>query len=303
MPPRRVQKAPRKRTGCGSCKAAHVKCPEEKPICQRCQRLSLDCQYEFRLLWEEDSLQRNIVHGRAGVWSRDGRKIEPIPGSLGFPNDRDGLFWIPLVAKEVWEFVNFQSEDFVHGIPPQLQEEPLPEEAGPIGVDVVDRLGELNQRSSPTTNDSAIIEASNDEMVPILVTHHPTRQISGTFHVTPTMPLRSSLPLFSFSEMDSQLLTYYIHDLSPKCSLNAHLNPYLNILLPVAYEFEPLRHTLLAASACQLYHFSGDRQYELHSLYHRSKAIRGLNIHLNRERMDWKSLATMVMFCFRDVIA
>ncbi|KAF1973162.1 hypothetical protein BU23DRAFT_640797 [Bimuria novae-zelandiae CBS 107.79] len=243
MPPRRVQRAPRRRTGCASCKVAHVKCTEERPSCKRCQRLSLPCQYEFKLLWEEDSLQRNVVHGRAGVWTRDGRKMEPIPGSLKFSEVKEELVWILLDARESWEFTNFSPDDFLSA----------------------------------------------------------TRHILSCGEVQPQFFLRSCLPLLSLSEVDSRPLNYYIYELSPKCSISVHLNPYLKVLLPVAYEFEPLRHTLLAASACQLYHCSGDRQYELHSLRHRSKAIRGLNMHLGKANVDWKSLATMVMFCFRDI--
>ncbi|KAH8653793.1 hypothetical protein BX600DRAFT_85998 [Xylariales sp. PMI_506] len=36
---------PKHRTGCITCKAAHVKCGEEKPGCARCRRLKLRCEY------------------------------------------------------------------------------------------------------------------------------------------------------------------------------------------------------------------------------------------------------------------
>lgn len=310
MPSRRVQKAPRKRSGCGSCKSAHVKCSEEKPACKRCQRLTLSCQYEFRLVWEEDSLQRNIVHGRAGVWSRHGRKIEPLPGSLGFSDDKENLFWIPLPARGNWQFNNFFPEDFVNGLPLELQEEGFPDESvttaaarlpgNHIGLAKIGgSIRKFGRNLSETTN-SNILGVVSEGIAPGCTTHHPLPLTTWAFDTVQTS-LPPSLPIISVSDVDSQLLGYYIYDLSPKCSLNAHLNPYLNVLLPVAYEFEPLRNTLLAAAACQLYHLSGNRQYELHSLRHRSKAILGLNGHLNKERMDWKSLATMVMFCFRDV--
>ncbi|KAF2032131.1 hypothetical protein EK21DRAFT_61631 [Setomelanomma holmii] len=66
--PRR-QIGPRKRTGCITCKDAHVRCTEESPHCRRCERLKLDCQYAFRLMWEADDAEKGIVHGRTGVWS------------------------------------------------------------------------------------------------------------------------------------------------------------------------------------------------------------------------------------------
>ena len=66
----RKQNGPRKRTGCVTCKTAHVRCTEERPDCRRCTRLDLGCRYEIRLLWAEDARQRGIVHGREGVWSK-----------------------------------------------------------------------------------------------------------------------------------------------------------------------------------------------------------------------------------------
>lgn len=48
----------------------HLQCTEEKPICSRCTRLKLDCEYGLRLLWKEDAEQRNISLGREGMKPR-----------------------------------------------------------------------------------------------------------------------------------------------------------------------------------------------------------------------------------------
>jgi len=253
-----------------------------------------------------------MVHGRAGVWSRHGRKIEPLPGSLGFSDDRENLIWIPLSPREDWEFTNFLPEDFVDGLPPGLLEEGLlsDEYLTTTAAELQESHVELPEgdhsilqhgRNLFETTNSSVSRGMDAGVAPGRIPHLSPLSTPWAFSADLQTSLLPSLPIISVSDADAQLLCYYIYDLSPKCSLNAHLNPYLNVLLPVAYEFEPLRHTLLAASACQLYHFSGNRQHELHSLRHRSKAIRGLNEHLSKERMDWKSLATMVMFCFRDV--
>lgn len=315
MPPRRVQKAPRKRTGCASCKSAHVKCTEDKPACRRCQRLSLPCQYEFKLLWEQDSFQRNIVHGRAGVWSRDGKKPDPIPGTLRFCDEtgKEELVWTPVRAKKDWEFTNFSPDDFVNGLPSILQSECLPTtvdaeaerpHGSTAGLKERDTLNEIHEGVSDSASDKSTGQIPViEERRLVLNLSNPSPTITWTCDTEPQTSPSSCLPLRSFTGCEAQLLNYYIHELSPKCSLSVHLNPYLKVLLPVAFEFEPLRHTLLATSACQLYHLTGDRQYELSSLSHRSKAIRGLNTHLGKERADWKSLATIVMFCFRDVIS
>ncbi|ETN36914.1 uncharacterized protein HMPREF1541_07901 [Cyphellophora europaea CBS 101466] len=99
---------------------------------------------------------------------------------------------------------------------------------------------------------------------------------------------------------DAFLLDYYINELSPKCSLSSSNNPYLYTLLPVAAEFAPLRHALLAAAANEL-RLQQHIQYEKPSLNLRDAAIKGLRTHLQSQRMDWKSLAVMLMFCFFDI--
>ncbi|KAJ4292360.1 hypothetical protein N0V90_009021 [Kalmusia sp. IMI 367209] len=237
--------------------------------------------------------------------------MDPIPGSLKFVEGKEELVKSMHIAREEWEFVNFAPEDFINGLPLELQDESLPNEGADIEIEAMheaatDRTepriiggiaGIIHEKLPDDVIISQDLETADDEIASSIAIHDSLRPESWNLDLLDP----SCIPLLSFSDADAQLLSYYIHELSPKCSLSVDLNPYLNVLLPVAYDFEPLRHTLLAASACQLYHFSGDRQYELHSLRHRSKAIRGLNEHLSIEHMDWKSLATMVMFCFRDI--
>ncbi|KAK1674025.1 fungal-specific transcription factor domain-containing protein [Colletotrichum godetiae] len=45
----------RARSGCRTCRGRHVKCPEQHPICDHCQRLGLACQYEVKLSWQAAS--------------------------------------------------------------------------------------------------------------------------------------------------------------------------------------------------------------------------------------------------------
>jgi hypothetical protein len=44
---RKRRKAPKTRNGCRPCKQAHVRCSEDKPVCQRCLRLEKECSYEI----------------------------------------------------------------------------------------------------------------------------------------------------------------------------------------------------------------------------------------------------------------
>ncbi|KAJ5143542.1 transcriptional regulator family: Fungal Specific TF [Penicillium bovifimosum] len=60
----------RARTGCWTCRARRIKCDETHPICRRCARNNVPCEYGVRLIWHEESLARGVCHGRAGVWSK-----------------------------------------------------------------------------------------------------------------------------------------------------------------------------------------------------------------------------------------
>lgn len=47
---------------------------ERRPKCQRCIKSGLDCSYGLQLIWHEESLSKGVCHGRAGVWSKNGRR-------------------------------------------------------------------------------------------------------------------------------------------------------------------------------------------------------------------------------------
>ncbi|CAI6336259.1 unnamed protein product [Periconia digitata] len=66
----------RRRSGCWSCKARHVRCTEERPSCARCVRLGSQCKYGMRLLWQEDAVQRGICLGREGTWSKRKKPVK-----------------------------------------------------------------------------------------------------------------------------------------------------------------------------------------------------------------------------------
>lgn len=245
MVQKRKQNAPRKRSGCATCKKAHVRCSEERPECTRCQRLKLECDYQVKLLWEEDALQRNIAHGR---------------GKAPAGKREFGSFVEQISANQVshHDFLNTTMADFeplYWTSPPSIDNDD----------DYDDEDGDVEE----------VVRATGMACIP----------------VPPHSPYLGS---------DAFLLEYYISELSPKCSLSSTNNPYLYTLLPVAFEFEPLRNALLAAAANEL-RLQQHGQYENLSLKLRDAAIRGLRSYLQTTEMDWKGLAVMLMFCFFDI--
>ncbi|KAK8035581.1 fungal-specific transcription factor domain-containing protein [Apiospora rasikravindrae] len=58
-------------TGCWTCRRRRVKCSEEKPSCQRCQRLNVSCEgYDIRLTWVQSSGQDDDAAGSDSRLSR-----------------------------------------------------------------------------------------------------------------------------------------------------------------------------------------------------------------------------------------
>ncbi|KAL6241388.1 hypothetical protein RBB50_011652 [Rhinocladiella similis] len=269
MRKKRSQYGCKSRKGCFTCKKAHVKCSEDQPICNRCQRLNLECSYGFKLLWEEDSQQRKIAHGRAGVWSRHNHAISTSRQQAP-PIDEQIFVKIPTSGQNAGTlfFLNFTAEHFREGSLPQVLE---------------DDITELERYDSV---DSFVDEVLDDDEI-IRLTGVPS-------------PLSLMLAHSPYQGVNTNLLSYYIHVLSPQCSLSETDNPYLNVLLPVAYEFEPLRSALLAAAANHL-RLHDDLRFERQALELKTAAIKGLRNHLRTNDMDWQSLATTLMFCFYDI--
>jgi hypothetical protein len=64
-------KAKRVRTGCRTCRARHLKCGEEHPICGQCQKSNKDCSWEFVLKWHNNK-DKSLIIGQIPVLSIDG---------------------------------------------------------------------------------------------------------------------------------------------------------------------------------------------------------------------------------------
>jgi hypothetical protein len=167
-------------------------------------------------------------------------------------------------------FLNFTVEEFEQGRSSQMLEEEI------AGLEAMfDSGGQLEDRLDEADGDTVIQHGS-------------------------PWALSRTLARPVYRDVDAHLLQYYINVLSPNCSLSTTQNPYVNVLLPVAYEFEPLRNALLAAAANQL-RLEDDLRFETRALELKTAAINGLRKHLTTNAMDWESLATTLMFCFYDV--
>ncbi|KAK9472962.1 uncharacterized protein V1510DRAFT_415657 [Dipodascopsis tothii] len=65
---RRIDKHPRSRSGCITCRARHKRCDQRAPGCMNCEALNLVCEgYNARLRWQEKAIQTAVV--RESVYS------------------------------------------------------------------------------------------------------------------------------------------------------------------------------------------------------------------------------------------
>lgn len=261
---RKRSSAPKKRSGCFSCKDAHVQCTEERPSCKRCSRLSLKCVYGLKLIWQEDSASKNMAHGRAGVWSKDGRARTRLPLSYDPSPQRHASGRHSTPRRVSFSFENLTVHDFMSG-----------------------RAYETFNEPPSITDTSAVPPPEDDNDFDELIVRN----------LPPVMTTPSSK---HYSDVEGHLFNYFMYELGPKCSLSSARNPYLTILLPLAFDHKPLRHAILAASANAL-RLDDDLRFEEYALKHKSAALRSLRQTINAGQIDWRALATTLMFCFYDV--
>lgn len=260
--------APKKRTGCFACKDAHVQCTEERPSCKRCLRIDLCCTYGKKLTWREDALSRNIAHGRTGVWSR---------------KPRTGI-------DSAQRFVPFS----------QFNQLPATQKNEPVQYTFRNLTVEDFAFRNDTGNDTEIDDSKLTDAEPRpTITGHDLTEDAVEIGCLPAFPQRA-ITSHIFGGVESYLLNYFIHELGPKCSLSTKNNPYIHVLVPIAMKYQPLRDALLAASANSL-RLQDDARYETLALRHKSLAMRGLRRALDANIIDWRGLATTLMFCFYDV--
>ncbi|KAK5056835.1 hypothetical protein LTR84_012367 [Exophiala bonariae] len=77
------------------------------------------------------------------------------------------------------------------------------------------------------------------------------------------------------------------------------VNPFLRVLIPMAFESTTVRHALIALSACHLYKVYPDFQRNL--LFHRSMTLQGLKSDLDDPGSGPYSLAATLLLCLLEI--
>jgi Fungal Zn(2)-Cys(6) binuclear cluster domain len=101
------------RSGCLTCKRRHIKCGEEKPVCEKCSKSGFSCQYDTPRPWMFERRPTGFVKGSpAGSDSTDSSdSTSPLPTSLavvwGPPEERRALHhWIQFTGPWLAHYAN-----------------------------------------------------------------------------------------------------------------------------------------------------------------------------------------------------
>ncbi|RAO73610.1 uncharacterized protein BHQ10_009622 [Talaromyces amestolkiae] len=234
----------RTRTGCRTCRSRKIKCDERRPKCQRCTKGNLDCSYGLQLIWHEESLSKGVCHGRAGVWSKSGRRKGNTQLEGQFSGQRKGLVTTrPSSSRGV--FLNTTMND----VKLYFEYAGMAEEA-----DTDDKY-------------------DTHDMLP-----NENRQPSLSLPVLSATTL-GHMRTFDY---DSALLSYYEAVVCSSSTLldDAKNNPYRHLILPMAMQSEGLYHATLAVSA-QILRIAEPR-FQFAALDHGHRALRCLISSLQR---------------------
>ncbi|KAL5340305.1 fungal-specific transcription factor domain-containing protein [Aspergillus crustosus] len=115
-------------------------------------------------------------------------------------------------------------------------------------------------------------------------------------------PPYHSHPLHTFPPTDAHLLDYFIHGISPSCSLSETQNPYISLIVPLSFISETLRNALLAVAANQIC-LLGRPRFRQEACVYKDKALQGLQRDLGSSSngSDEGTVATVLMLCFQDI--
>lgn len=299
----------RSRSGCSTCKKRRVKCDETRPVCLRCTKLNIDCEYlGVSLTWEDEADKRGITFGRS---------LKARSKKFGAQEVEDLHFCSLLPQREQYPFISTTVHDFES-----------------LGRD--QRLHNTLNKNELESSLSIIFEKS---LIPILNTT-TVKFDAFDFIMDDTTPLSfddiflqsfAAFPIshlinapehdikqfrFTLNSLERELVTYFIESIAPHCvccevksnnTLNSYiapeLNPYLHLIVPLSFKFPHVMKAIVVASASQLY-LIGRTEYKEVAQQYLVEVIEEIPQLLQRrkETGDWDDVfAVVIMLCFIEI--
>lgn len=304
----------RSRTGCVTCKKRRVKCDETRPICLRCNKLKISCEYQgLSLTWEDEANQRGITFGRSlEARAKNNRNLKVVKNEVDHKS---------IVKRRLqYLYINVTPSEF-------------------------DLL--LNGKQISLDNKNADLYFTNffeEKLIPILKINNSASIKYDAFdfifdNITPLsfedIFLESFAPFpitqlvnvpepsieqcnFALSQLERDLVTYFIEKIGPDCvcceikpnnSLNSYiapeLNPYLYLIIPLAFKSPLVMKTIVATSATQLalLGFKEYREIAQKYLIEVTSEIIKL-IEMKSDNDGWDDVfAIIIMLCFVEISA
>lgn len=284
----------RSRLGCNTCKRRRVKCDERHPNCLRCEKLGLECEYQIKLLWHDEALDRGISFGRSKQFQLI--KSQRIGESRDLPKELTlselsefNTFWTTTLYNDVL-FINANVKDFE--FPNRIRFQSI---SSPLAIyDCIE-----DSTGSPYL-DFGIINSVDS--------HDTTIDCFQISNILPTVPLNFNFDSTTHSK-ELQAYEYMITKVFPNCicyegNFEAKHNPYLNYLVPLSVNSDILFKSLLSYSALIVSIFNHEYtsiaiKYEnevLHELPELIKLKQCINLN------DWEDIfGTILILCSANI--
>lgn len=291
-------------------------------MCIRCKKLGLECQYQgVNLTWADDADERGITFGRsleARARIKEQKKETKStrgPDTIEIKRHKDIV-----QRRNHYIFVNVTPSEF------QLLMN---------GEKIRGSLGNNDSDSSFTT-------IFQNTLIPSLKINNPSLVKHDAFDfilddMTPlsfedifmdsfaAFPITQLISIpephidqcsFTLNQLERDLVTYFIESIGPDCvcceiepssSLNSYiapeLNPYLHLIIPLAFKSPLVMKTIVAASATQLV-LLGQKEYQSIAQKYLVEAMSEIAklIEMKTDSDGWDDVfAVVIMLCFIEI--
>ncbi|CDR45914.1 CYFA0S20e01750g1_1 [Cyberlindnera fabianii] len=305
----------RSRRGCVTCKRRRVKCDEQRPICLRCDKLGIKCEFQgINLTWEDEAHQRGITFGRS-LKARTARAKNSSSEITLFEHYKNNV-----KRRDQYIYVNFTSDELgqLHN---GLQLNTIPERNfnSSLFTDIFEMALIPTLKSNNTVSNA--FDFIGSDSVPLLsfddlfVDSFAEFPIAQVLNVTePTLDQCS----FNLTDIEERLMHYFIDSIAPRCvcvelkagntnALNSYiapeLNPYLHLIVPLSFNSKLLMKTLIATSASQLA-LLGETEYVALAKDYLKEVVTEISklIESKTDHDGWDDVfAIIIMLCFVEI--
>lgn len=295
---------PYSRNGCQQCKARKLKCDETHPACKECLRLGKDCVYLKANIRFSDSRSfttwgpMSSVIGSASV-----SKSIPKMGGQKQSSKAPQQLQIQLEVQKESETTVTEAE-----LPVDVQE--VKRESSPKLFDSSFAMSPTFSASlSPLLRDLES-QAQHPDIPPLFTVNQPQLGSSSTDLLGPELtdgffyfPLTSKIPIFDFSDRESQYLEIFYHRTSHHIMPfgMSSSNPIRDAIMTIAFQDKCLLRAVFAASSMTSFRITQNIDDYVQSTKYLAETLDSLSDRLiQSEQKSFEALVMTVLILCTD---